>query len=158
MKAKDTQNWLRALRQVCQRPEVQAGDVGDIWRMQALDHLCQLYDISARAAFVPSDADAAAAGASVEAFLLSYTALARWHLNEGRCLYNFTIKFRLLHHVVHFGRWISPRAAWCYEWEDFVGKIKQSTIMAMAGTEMAKIPCKLMQNYLLVLQFDLMRW
>ena len=42
LKAKDTQTWIRALRQVCRHPEVQAGDLTDTLRVQALDSLWQV--------------------------------------------------------------------------------------------------------------------
>ena len=148
MKAKDTQTWIRALRQVCRRPEVQAGDLADTLRVQALDSLSELYEVFAKAGIVPNDADASAALAAVKAFLRSCTALARWHINRGHCLYNSIFNFHLLHHIVYFGRWLNPRATWCYEWEDFVGKIKASAEMPLASTTMPGTPAKVLGNFL----------
>eukprot|EP00969_Alexandrium_andersonii_P251823 11129741-Alexandrium_andersonii.AAC.1 len=75
IKAKDTQHWVRALRLVLRRDDVQSGDEADHFRMSAANHLCEMYDVFERAAMVPSPSDSEAARRAVSGFLHAYTAL-----------------------------------------------------------------------------------
>ena len=70
---------------------------------------------------------------------------------EERAMWKFTTKLHCVWHTMYFGRWLNPKASWCFGFEDSIGRIKASGRACLHGTEMHKVCPKLVQNYLIVL-------
>ena len=59
----------------------------------------------------------------VDKFFLHYNWLAR-NAADNLCMcHPFTSKFHYLWHIIQQAKFLSPRAAWCYEFEHFVGQV-----------------------------------
>ena len=58
-------------------------------------------------------------------------------------------------HICYFARWLSPRAASCYPFEDYVGKVQRSALACVRGTPMHLVAAKASQNILLATYFAL---
>ena len=157
IKAKDTQGWLRAVQKVCRHPHIHSGSQLDEMRATACDDLVLMYDTYGAAGDVPTDEEATVADEAVDRFLRNVTQLSNWHLRAGTCMYPFTFKFHLLKHITLNGFYMNPRCTWCYEWEDFVGRIKISAMRCLASSDQSLIPKKVMQNCCLASVFDMMR-
>ena len=76
-------------------------------------------------------------------------------MNAGAQLWAVTPKFHFLWHIAWFARFNSPRASWCYAFEDFVGKIQGSGMSCTVGTPMHNIPAKVFDNYMMALSLQL---
>ena len=70
---------------------------------------------------------------------------------EGRQQWKFTTKLHCLWHTMYFGRWLNPKASWCFSFEDFIGRIKDSAKACLHGTAMHNVCPKVVQNYVIVL-------
>ena len=79
-------------------------------------------------------------------------------MRDGVYNFNMTTKFHEVWHVLHLGRFLSPRMSWCYSFEDFIGKIKKSAQACVCGTPMHNIPNKVVDNYLRALSIELEKW
>ena len=77
-----------------------------------------------------------------EAFLLHYNALTRACMRDGKHRFNFTTKFHELWHICHFGKYMNPRASWCYAFEDFVKQIRKVGVSCVVATPMHLVPEK----------------
>ena len=79
-------------------------------------------------------------------FLVHYNAL---HLHyEPNKVYALTIKHHMLWHICWMARWLNPRCMWCYDFEDFCGKMCRSAKACVAGTPMHLIGAKVCDNFL----------
>ena len=74
---------------------------------------------------------------------------------RGDAQWLFTTKLHCLWHTMFFAKWLSPKASWCFSFEDFIGRLKSSGRACVHGTSMHKVPAKLVENYMIVLHLML---
>ena len=110
----------------------------------AYTHLHKMYGIIMGSGMFLSTPDFKKAFEHCQQFLVHY----KWlHVEAaGSGMYHMVPKFHYLLHVMWFGQWLSPRATWCYPFEDVVGLLKLSAAACSAGTPTYNIPRKIMQN------------
>jgi len=92
---------------------------------------------------------------NMDDFLLHYNWLTVFSMKKGRCNYNLTIKFHMIWHLMHMGKYINPMSFWCYEFEDLIRQVVRSAKGCIAGTSMDGIAKKVLENYLLALSLAL---
>ena len=95
---------------------------------------------------------------SCESFLLHYNALTTECMRTGRHRFNFATKFHELWHICHFGKYMNPRAPWCYAFEDFVKQIRKVGVSCALASPMHLVPEQVVDNYLRAMSFDLDDW
>ena len=88
-------------------------------------------------------------------YLLCHNYFVKCALARGRLLYHMATKMHLFWHLVDMARWQNPRWAACFEFEDFMGKMKKSAQAAMAGSSLALIGSKVMEYCLLSLHLKI---
>ena len=93
-----------------------------------------------------------------EAFLLHYNALTTGCMRAGKHRFNFTTKFHELWHICHFGKYMNPRASWCYAFEDFVKQVRKVGVSCVLATPMHLVPEKVIDNYLRATSSQLLDW
>eukprot|EP00969_Alexandrium_andersonii_P265039 11713659-Alexandrium_andersonii.AAC.1 len=76
-------------------------------------------------------------------------------LEAGQRNYYISIKTHMVWHILDHSKWMNPRFLWCYDFEDFMGALTTSAKACLAGTSMKGVGCKVLQNYLIVLQLSL---
>ena len=113
----------------------------------AYSNLFEMYQIIMKSGLFLSNSDFKSAFKHAKHFLLHY----KWLNTHCEGLYGIAPKFHFLLHIIWFGQWLSPRAVWCYGFEDFLGALKKSAVACAAGTAVYNVPKKLMQNYMLAL-------
>ena len=93
----------------------------------------------------------------IHEFLLLYNVLVRDSIDRRTGHFNFTVKFHLAFHEALFARYLNPKAHWCFKYENFIGLVQQCAESCTAGTRMAMVPQKLLDNYLRLLSIRLAR-
>ena len=90
-----------------------------------------------------------------DGFLLHYNWLCDKSMHDGDYAFNFTNKFHELWHICHFGKYMNPRATWCYAFEDFVKHIRKVGVQCVCATPMHLVQEKIADNYLRGMSCDL---
>ena len=152
-KAAETRSLLYVMIEVCK----EADDSSDHHqhRLRMLEHIGAIYDIfKASGNFLPR-AKADEALEHLHDFYEHYAWMAHAAIREGKFRYPITTKMHELYHIVDLARWFNPCKIWCYEFESFMHVIITITKNCTAGSRMAIIGNKFIENYLLVLNLTL---
>ena len=93
--------------------------------------------------------------AGIFAYNQTLTNLAHHFHQRGQAYCNYTLKN---HYLCHWGLMaartsLSPRIAFCYQGEDFMGVVKTLTVASSRGIETAKLFDKVLEKYLRGLDF-----
>ena len=89
--------------------------------------------------------------------LILYNACAQWAIRESartkktHLLFNITIKCHYLVHLSEQARFIHPAKGWCYQDEDFVGRMKIIAASCMRGSRLAQALHKIMYKYMVAM-------
>ena len=124
---------------------------------RALCHLVKCDNLVRKSGDFLNDSDARSLLSATEDFLLCQNWLLKHALREKKMLYPWTIKYHFMWHIAYLSRYGSPRLAWCYPFEDFMGRLVISAKASMAGTSQPMLGNKVMANFLLVLELYLRR-
>ena len=76
-------------------------------------------------------------------------------LRNNQLLYHMVTKHHFFWHIAYMARYQNPRWTACFEFEDFMGKIKLCAQAAMAGSSLARVGSKVMEHFLLSLHLKL---
>ena len=60
--------------------------------------------------------------------------------------------------ICNFGKYMNPRAMWCYPFEDIIGHSKKGAAACVDGTAMHMVPGKLVDRYIRALSLVLADW
>ena len=152
-KAAESKHLAKAMLDVLERFPV----VGGEW-LNEYRHCVRCYKLAVRMLTIIDENDmflSQSAGGELldltEKFQQHYHWLYVTAEAEGRYMWKFTTKLHCLWHTMYFGKWLNPKASWCFGFEDFVGRIKDSARACLHGTAMHNVCPKLVQNYLIVL-------
>ena len=148
-KAAESRHLIKAMIVVLRN--CSTGSAHDDHRLFAYESIDAMYDLVHSSGLFLSPAEAALTLQHCEEFLLHLNWLATEAMNAGKLLWGITTKHHYLWHVAWFARYQSPRASWCYQFEDFIGKIQGSGMACTAGTAMHRVPEKVFQNYRLAM-------
>ena len=122
----------------------------DAHRYEACLQLQRMYKIIKNGDMFLTSSEADNILDAVERFLVHYNFLHKYWASRGKMLYNVTIKAHVLWHIAYDAKFLNPRSAWVYDFEDFVGKICKSAQACVAGTPMHLISEKVCTNFVLV--------
>ena len=150
-KASEARNLLGPMAQLL--TELDDGSEKRGHQLLAYSSLFKMYQVIIQSGLFLSTSEFELVFQHLKQFLLHYKWLHVHCAHSG--LYNIVPKFHYLIHIIWFGQWLSPRATWCYAFEDFVGVLKKSAVACATGTPAYMIPRKLMQNYMLALSVRL---
>ena len=84
---------------------------------------------------------------AVHAFLMCCSALAHKFREEGRPVFNVTVKFHYLAHAALQAKHLNPRLGWCYAGEDYMAKIKRVAASCLRGTPAHLVSGKMAAKY-----------
>ena len=144
------QRMLHLLTRQCPQPAPQERHL-----IQAYEHLNTMNEIVQNGAFVLTENESSRLLDACDAFLLHYNWLCDASMRDGDCFFHFTPKYHTLWHICHFGKYMNPRATWCYAFEDFVKHIRKVGVSCVCSTPMHLVPEKIVDNYLRGMSFDL---
>ena len=85
--------------------------------------------------------------AMIFAFLVVQNSLGKWYSEHGMKLFNVTIKSHYLAHLGLNAVHINPRLGFCFQGEDFMGKIKLITGMSARGNDIYQVSGKTLAKY-----------
>ena len=122
----------------------------DKHRIAAYEHIAAFYDVIMSAGLVLTDDEADTAAESIDKFLLHYNVLSKKAHADSLRLYGITPKFHWMWHISRFSRFLNPRVVWCYQYEDFIGRIQRAAASCQVATPMWKVPGKCMTNYIYI--------
>ncbi len=153
-KAAEAKELLFSVRLLCQQRGTR--DVHGNVRQLALDTLCEMYVIMDRNPRFMARDEALHLFELCDTYLLAYNSLAKDAADMGRLLYNVGFfKLHLAWHMCYYARYMNPRFLACFAFEDFMGRLTASAKACLAATPMSRLGCKVMENYLLVLELSL---
>ena len=152
-KAAETQALLGPVSSICR--DTHDGSDHDSHRLLVLESLHDLYRLLKAAPMFLDEEQWVRALALVDTVLLHNNALLHSSIQDGYILYPVHFKHHLLWHIVYSARWLNPTACWCYQWEDFMGKLVLSAKNCVAGTPMTMVASKVLENFLLALNLEL---
>ena len=155
-KAAEARHLIKPMIDLLER-KGRGGEI-DAHLLRAYKHIDRVYDLVLAMPMVPSDEEAEQVLKEYDSFLLHYNHVATVCMRTGVYNCNMTTKFHEVWHILHMGRFLSPRMSWCYSFEDFIGKIKKSAQACVCGTPMHKIPSKVVDNYLRAVFMELEKW
>ena len=89
--------------------------------------------------------------------LRHYEWLANYRIKQGLLLYNIASKLYCFWHMCQMSKFMNPRAAWAYGFEDFMGKLSRSAAACVSGTPAKLVGKKLCENYCVALRLRLAR-
>ena len=109
-------------------------------RIMCYENLVIMYEVLDRGGFfLESLEDAQTMLKCTEQFLLHYHSLSIMHPDGER--YKETPKFHTLYHIVlFFAKYLSPKVACCYMFEEFIGKIQELGKACVHATPMHHVP------------------
>ena len=155
VKAAESRHLVKAMLHLLIR--LDNGTEYDAHRIMAYQYLDTFNDIVVDSGLFLSEPDGRLIAESADAFLLHYNWLASRNHDLDVQLYNFTIKFHVFWHIAHFAKWLNPKVAWCYTFEDYIGKVQRCGQSCTAGTPKHLVPRKIMANLMEVLDIRLVR-
>ena len=123
--------------------------------VQSLQALVELVDLFDQADLFLSRAEYSQAVDLGKRFFDHYQDLVDWAKSEDRMLWNVTIKFHMLHHLILNAKEINPKYCWNWRGEDFVGKVSRLGMSCCMGLKTTKLSCKLMDKYRILLHLQL---
>lgn len=123
--------------------------------VQSLQALVELVDLFDQADLFLSRAEYSQAVDFGKRFFDHYQDLVGWAKSEDKMLWNVTIKFHMLHHLILNAKEINPKYCWNWRGEDFVGKVSRLGMSCCMGVRTTKLSCKLMDKYRILLHLQL---
>lgn len=90
-----------------------------------------------------------------EEFLMCNNHLMKSAFARGQLRYHVTIKHHSLWHCCYLARYINPRLAWGYPFEDWMGRLVLAAKCCTAGSPPALIGNKVTENAMLVIELNL---
>ena len=153
IKAAEMLGFLPVLLAVCRY--VHDGSDRDEHRIRALKYMVSVYAILKRNGMFLSDLDAHEALHCIEMHLVHYNWLAQHSVSRSVRAYILQYKHHNLYHLAEYARFFNPIFCWCFQFEDFMQVLKTSARNCIAGTPMAIVGKKIIQNFVLVLELTL---
>ena len=105
----------------------------------------------------PSDAQAAQAERAMDDYLEANTRLKEHHVARDSPKYHMVPKHHLCKHLAQSFKYMNPRYTWCFQSEDFVGKMSRLAHSCSFGVSKAKLSRKVLAKYRLMLHIVLHR-
>ena len=123
--------------------------------MRAFECLCTFYKVCKDGPMVLGLEVSVKLTNCIETFLQHNNWLFKhWSAKHRACFHN-TTKYHMMIHIAELSRWFNPTWMWCYEWEDFIGKLVHSARASTAGTPAHQVPIKVMECFLMNLHLRL---
>ena len=145
-KANECKHLLQPMLALCQA--LSDGSAMALHRIRAYECLVHAYgNIADEVGLFLSSESAEEVWADANEFVLHYDWLMKENLDRGRLLYNPAFKLHAFLHISYYTRYLHPRATWCYQYEDFIGRVKRLAVACARGSPMHRIPGKVMQQY-----------
>ena len=85
-------------------------------------------------------------------YLRLYGALAKTYMEQGKLLFDITIKCHYLAHVMLQSRWLNPRLSWTFAGEDFMHIMKVLAQACVKGVESSQVAAKMLMKYRVTLE------
>lgn len=131
------------------------GNIYDGIRCEACDAITEVMSIVRTGPDFLSEEQSTRLLSKMDEFMSAYNYLCQSNLAEDKRLFGFTIKLHYAWHTCHLAKWINPRLLWCYQWEDFMGRLILAAKACLASTPVGLLGNKVISNSLLVLELDL---
>ena len=157
-KASGSRHLVKVMLLILRRPEMHNGSEHDDHRLLCYEYLAELYEIIEAHGLFLEKVDSDRLLVCTEKFLLHYNWLATEAMKKGCLTWSVVPKFHFLWHIAFFSRYNSPRAYWCYAFEDFVGKVQGFGMACVVGTPMHMVPAKIFQNYMMAFSLHMEQW
>ena len=147
--AMETHHLLLALPRLLRM--VHTGSAYEDIRLRACDDLVALHEVYAHGGIHLSVGESAQALDLADDFLLCNNYLLKEAVRRGDMLYPIMTKHHHTWHIADMSRYQNPRWTACFEFEDFMGKIKRSAQASLAGSSLARIGSKVMEHFVMSL-------
>jgi len=123
----------------------------------ALENICQLVDVfdSADMFLTPAEYDVALTKA--RCFFDAYAWLNRWANDNDKLHFHIVLKFHTFWHLVRNSKFLNPRCCWCFNDEDFVGRISTLAKSCISGVRSTRLASKLASKYRVLMQLRFTR-
>lgn len=156
IKGSESRHLLPALLRVCRAllDEKLCHEAAMLKCMQHMQDLVSGFDM---ADIVPTAEEHKQAMSLVKGFLDNYHSLNQWALEKGKLLFHKVYKFHSFQHLVEGSKFLNPAACWCFQNEDFVGKMSQLVFSISPGVKSSRLSWKVAPKYRILLHFLLTR-
>ena len=152
-KASETAHLLKVILSICRGHH--DGSERDEHRLRALVHIVRFYKIVQCADVVMTSSQADEVKEAVEWHLLHYNWLHHNAVKHNVRRYVLQFKHHHLWHIACDCKFLNPRFHWCYPFEDFMGILITSARNSFAGSPMAIVGKKVLENWCLVNELSL---
>ena len=88
-------------------------------------------------------------------FLLLNNYLLTVAVERQQLHYGHVTKHHMMWHIADMSKYQNPKVTACFEFEDFMGKVKKCAQASMAGSSLPLIGCKVLECFLLALHLRL---
>ena len=105
--------------------------------------------------FALSDDDARSFKTMAFTFLLLQNAVGKWYPRHGMMLFDVTVKSHFLAHMALNAHHLNPRLGYCFQGEDYMGKMKRISAMSAKGNNVYLMSHKTVAKYCRGLQLVL---
>ena len=128
-------------------------------RRLACRHLLRMQTIYSDSEVFLSRAASDEALDCADQFLLLNNFLLKRSLERHQMMYGMVTKHHMMWHIADLSRFQNPKWTSCFEFEDFVGKMKRCAQASMAGSSLALIGNKVLECFVLAfhLRLDALR-
>ena len=92
-----------------------------------------------------------------DAFLQSYAWLNAWSLEKDRKSFHIVPKHHSFIHLLWNSQHLNPKAAWCFQAEDFVGQMSKLTHSISMGVTATRLSAKVAPKYRIMAHLCLTR-
>ena len=124
-------------------------------RLQACRHLLRIHAIFSDGGVFLGDAAAAEALTCADQFLLLNNLLLNVAVERHQLHYGLVTKHHLMWHIADLSKFQNPKFTACFEFEDFMGKVKKCAQASMAGSSLPLIGSKVLECVLLAFHLRL---
>ena len=153
-RAAEAHALVPVLEGVCRT--LHTGSDHDEHRLRALAHLSRMYEIVQHGdAVFLTKFESAGLLEAIEGHLLHINWLLQEAQTAGILKYPLMTKHHVLWHIGDSSKYLSPKATWCYQYEDSIGDLVTSARACLASTPMPRISSKLLQNYMVALELSI---
>jgi hypothetical protein len=142
-KAAETEALMPILAELCDALR-DPHSLTDSIRLRMLRNVCRGQDIIRQGSMFLTARESDELLESWEEVMACNNYLLHSCLEQGRLRYSMTIKHHYMWHVCYLGRFPNPRFAWCYPWEDYMGRLVVSAKTTMASSPPELVGKKLM--------------
>jgi hypothetical protein len=147
LKGAETKHLLKPLTLIAETIATSSGSDIDLRIFSCLNAMDQLVDILDEAGMFLQPEEHSALKAAMVQFFGHYSWLSSWAEKEERYLFNVTIKFHMLWHLVMDAKYLNPWSYWCFRGEDYVGRISNLAASVAMGVSSTKITGKICDKY-----------